>query len=261
MNNVGNLHNFADRTAIVTGAASGIGKEIAFQLAACGPRVVVADRAEQRVQIAQMICEGGGEAIAIDVDVSNQQSVEAMTALTEERFGRIDILVHCAGVGIEKPFLETTLEEWNRIINIDLTGTFLCCQAAAKVMVKNQYGRIINLASTAALRGGFHRAAYGAAKGGVVTLTKVMAVELAAQGITVNALAPGAIETELVAQMHSEETRKIYTNAIPAARYGTPAETAAAALFLASDQASYVNGHVMAVDGGFLGAGLMKANQ
>ena len=135
---------------------------------------------------------------------------------------------------------------------------FLCCQAVAKVMVKQEWGRIVTLASTAALRGGFNRAAYGAAKGGVVTLTKVMAVELAPYGITVNALAPGAIETEMVARMHSPDTRTQYTNAIPAARYGTPAETASAALFLASDQASYVNGHVLAIDGGFLGAGLMN---
>jgi len=260
MNNVGNAYNFNNRTAIVTGAGSGIGKEIALQLAACGANVVVADRADHRIQVADIIQQGGGQALAIEVDVANQTSVDAMTTATENAFGQIDILVHCAGIGVEKPFLETTLEEWNNIINIDLTGTFLCCQAAAKAMVKNRYGRIINLASTAGLRGGFHRAAYGAAKGGVVTLTKVMAVELACQGITVNALAPGAIETEMVAKMHSAETRRIYTNAIPAARYGTPAETASAVLFLASDQASYINGHVLAVDGGFLGAGLMGSS-
>lgn len=250
--------NFTGRTAIVTGAASGIGREIAQQLAASHANLVIADRVESRQQVAEDIRNRGGQAIDINVDVANQQSVEAMIATTEQHFGRVDILIHCAGIGVEKPFLETTIEEWNKIIDVDLTGTFLCCREAAKAMVKHQRGRIITLASTAGLRGGFHRAAYGAAKGGVVTLTKVMAVELAPYGITANTLAPGAIDTELVAKMHSDDTRKIYTNAIPSARYGTPSETAAAALFLASDQASYINGHSLAVDGGFLAAGLMK---
>ena len=258
MHNIGNHYSFKGRTAIVTGAGSGIGKEIALQIAACGASVVVADCAESREKTAHFIEQGGCQALALEVDVADQDSVTAMTEATLEAFGRIDILIHCAGVGVEKPFLETTLDEWRRIIDIDLTGTFLCCQAAAKHMAKQDYGRIVTLASTAGLRGGFHRAAYGAAKGGVVTLMKVMAVELAPLGITVNALAPGAIETEMVAKMHSSQTRDIYTQAIPAGRYGTPAETASAALFLASDQASYVNGHVLAVDGGFLGAGLMN---
>ena len=138
------------------------------------------------------------------------------------KYNRIDILIHSAGIGVEKLFLETTTNEWNKIINIDLSGTFFCAQACAKEMVKQQYGRIVSLASTAGIRGGTGRAAYGAAKGGVIALTKVMAVELAQYNITVNALAPGAIETELVAKMHSAETRKVYKAGIPMNRYGTP---------------------------------------
>lgn len=258
MNTTNYKSYFSDRTAIVTGAASGIGYEIAQQLSKSGVNVVIADIAEQREDVAEEIYNKGGQAIAIETDVCDQQSVEQMIITTEQHFQRIDILIHCAGIGIEKPFLETSLKEWQKIIDVDLTGTFLCCQAAAKAMIKHQYGRIITLASTAGLRGGFNRSAYGAAKGGVITLTKVLAVELANHGITTNALAPGAINTELVDQMHSAETRKIYTNAIPQSRYGTPVETASAALFLASDQASYINGHILAVDGGFLAAGLMN---
>jgi len=172
-------------------------------------------------------------------------------------FGRVDILIHSAGVGLERPFLDTTDEEWRQLLDIDLTGTFVCCQVVARQMAKQRSGRIVVLASTAGIRGGTGRAAYGASKGGVITLTKVMAVELAPSGVAVNALAPGAIETELVAKMHSVETRAVYTAGIPMARYGSPEETANAALFLASDLASYITGHVLAVDGGFLAAGVM----
>jgi NAD(P)-dependent dehydrogenase (short-subunit alcohol dehydrogenase family) len=170
------------------------------------------------------------------------------------------VLVHSAGVGIEKSFLETSAEEWRRLIDIYLSGTFYCAQAAARKMVENQYGRIVLLSSTAGLRGGTGRTAYGAAKGGVIALTKVMAVELAQYGITANALAPGAIETELVARMHSDETRRVYRAGIPMDRYGTPEETAFTGVFLASEQAGYVTGHILGVDGGFLAAGIMHRN-
>lgn len=255
------MDSFQSKVALVTGGASGIGREVVQQLADKGAHVVVADRAESCKDVAAAIASQGGNASAVVVDVAEASSVAGMIDTIEATQSRLDILVHSAGVGIEKPFLETSVGDWQRVIDIDLTGTFLCCQAAARLMLKNRYGRIVNLASTAGVRGGFRRAAYGAAKGGVIALTKVMAVELGPLGITVNALAPGAIETELVAKMHSPETRRIYTNGIPLARYGTPAETAAAAVFLASEQAAYVNGHVLAVDGGFLGAGLMDPEE
>ena len=250
--------NFSGRTAIVTGGASGIGRDVARRLATEGAAVAVADQnADGAATVVAELQGGGAEAVAVEVDVAKPEDAQRMVAEAVDRFGRLDILVHSAGVGIERSFLETTPEEWRRLIDIDLSGTFFCCQAAAREMVKGRYGRIVNLSSTAAIRGGMGRAAYGAAKGGVITLTKVMATELAAHGITANALAPGAIETELVAKMHSAETRAVYTAAIPMDRYGTPVETASAAVYLASEEAGYITGHVLAVDGGFLAAGLM----
>lgn len=248
--------DFTGRVALITGGASGIGKAVAGQLAGLGARLAIADR---NIEGAEALASqlGSDRALALDVDVADPASVNAMVDAVTDRFGRLDILVHSAGVGIERGFLETTAEEWQRLIDIDLSGTFYCAQAAARKMVAQGYGRIVTLSSTAGLRGGTGRAAYGAAKAGVVGLTKVMAVELAPYGVTANALAPGAIETELVARMHSEETRRVYRAGIPMDRYGTPDETAFTAVFLASEQAGYVTGHILGVDGGFLAAGVM----
>lgn len=248
---------FEDRAAVVTGGGSGIGRAIAERLAAEGARVAIVDIDAGRAETAAR--ELGTSAVAIQADVSRPEDAARLAADAARQLGKIDILVHSAGVGAERSFLDTTPEEWRRIIDIDLSGTFYTCQAVAKVMAARRYGRIVTLASTAGIRGGTGRTAYGAAKGGVITLTKVMAVELAPLGITANTLAPGAIETELVKKMHSAETRVVYRRGIPLDRYGVPEEVAAAALFLASDEARYVTGAVLAVDGGFLAAGVMHA--
>jgi len=251
--------DFSGRVALVTGGASGIGFAVASQLAELGAKIAIAD---VNIDGARAAADKlfNASTLAVQVDVQEPAEVVTMVDTVVDHYGKLDILVHSAGVGMEKSFLETSPEEWRRLIDIDLSGTFYCAQAAARKMVENQYGRIVLLSSTAGLRGGTGRTAYGAAKGGVIALTKVMAVELAQYGITANALAPGAIETELVARMHSDETRRVYRAGIPLDRYGTPEETAFTGVFLASEQAGYVTGHILGVDGGFLAAGIMHRN-
>lgn len=252
--------DFTGQTALVTGAASGIGRAIARDLARGGAGLLLADLDGQR--LAEAVAEIGALSEAavsgFELDVTDSARCDAAVARAASiGGGRLDILVHSAGIGVERCCLDTTDAEWKRIIDTDLTGAFYINRAAGRVMETAGYGRIVNLSSTAGVAGGTGRAAYGAAKGGVIMLSRVLAVELATAGVTVNAIAPGAIETELVARMHSETTRKVYRRAIPADRYGTPEEVSAAALFLASREAGYINGHVLAVDGGFLAAGVM----
>jgi len=252
--------DFAGQTALVTGAASGIGRAVARGLARGGADLVLADLDGARLSeaVAEVGALGTGQARGFELDVTDSARCdEAVAHAAAAGRGRLDILVHSAGIGVERSCLDTTDAEWKRIIDTDLTGSFYINRAAGRVMAEAGYGRIVNLSSTAGVAGGTGRAAYGAAKGGVIMLSRVLAVELATAGVTVNALAPGAIETELVARMHSDTTRKVYRRSIPADRYGTPEEVAAAALFLASREAGYINGHVLAVDGGFLAAGVM----
>ena len=244
------------RIALVTGGARGIGFAVAKALAAESAAPVIADINEEGAREAAAALENS-EALALRVDVSDQASVAAMMDAILARHGRLDILVNNAGIGGNTPFLDITLEEWNRTLAINLTGAFLVAQAAAREMAKRRSGKIVNIASLSGQRGGHGRAAYGSAKAGLDLLTKVMAVELAEHGINVNAIAPGAIETEMAKFAHDEATRAAYNYLIPMTRYGTPEEIADAAVFLCSDESRYVHGHTLNVDGGFLSAGLM----
>ncbi len=247
--------------AIVTGAGRGIGTAIARRLAAEGARVVVADLDETSARrLADELCAKGSQAVAVAVDVGEPQQVQQLIGQTLSRFGQLDVLVNNAGIGLNRPFLETALEEWELQLRVNLTGTFLCGQAAARAMLKSGGGRIVNVASISGQRGGQGRAAYGAAKAGVILLTKVMAVELSPLGVRVNAVSPGPVDTDQSRSTHTPSTRQAYYDRIPARRYGEREEIAAAVAFLTSADASFVSGHVLNVDGGFNAAGLIFAD-
>lgn len=241
---------FTGKVALVTGGLSGIGHAIAHRLAEEGARVVAADISASAGPLVS-------DAVApARLDVADPASVAALVAEIEAMHGKLDVLVNSAGIGKDVPFLDTSLELFDRIVAVNLRGTFLVGQEAARLMSRCGGGSIVNVASVSGVRGNVGRAAYGASKGGVVVLSQVMAVDLAAHRIRVNVVAPGPIDTPLVAAMHDLAMREAWTRAVPLHRYGSPEEVAAAAAFLCSEEAGFITGHVLAVDGGFLGTGL-----
>ena len=252
------MHRFENQVAVVTGSGRGIGQSIALRLAQEGATVVVADLlSEGATQTAAEIGAAGGRAYCRVVDVGDQTQVEELMASTMRDCGKISVLVNVAGVGLTKLLVDTTLEQWEHVLRVNLTGCFLCARAAARVMRVQGGGKIINISSLSAQRGGTGRAAYGASKAGVTMLTKVMAVELAPHGITVNEIAPGPVDTEMTAVTHDAATRAAYHRLIPMRRYAKREEIAAAAAFLASSEADFITGHTLNVDGGFAAAGLI----
>ena len=247
-----------DKISIVTGSGRGIGRAIALRFASEGAAVVIADADEPNAAlVAAEIEHRGGRALHLEVDVGNPRQVKEMVEAASGRFGRIDVLVNNAGIGLTRLFLNTTMTEWDQVLRVNLTGVFLCSQAVAKIMQGQGSGTIINIASLSGQRGGTGRAAYGASKAGVTALTKVLSVELASYGITVNEIAPGPVDTEMTSVTHDQATRRAYHDLIPMRRYATPEEIAAAAVFLASPEARFINGHTLNVDGGFGAAGLI----
>jgi len=247
------------KVALITGGARGIGFAIATSLAREGASICIADINEEGAkEAAKKLSANGTPSLGLAANVADQASVRAMVAGVVAHFGKLDILINNAGIGGNTPFLDTKIEDWNRMISINLTGAFIVAQACAQKMVDQGHGgKIINIASLSGQRGGNGRAAYGSAKAGLELLTKVMSVELAEFGINVNNIAPGAIETEMAATAHDAATRSAYNYLIPMVRYGTPEEIGDAAIFLCSDEARYVQGHTLNVDGGFGTAGLM----
>jgi 3-oxoacyl-[acyl-carrier protein] reductase len=245
------------RVAVVTGGAMGIGEAVCTRLAAAGHAVVVADRDTDAAEAtAARLRAAGAQASAVTLDVADPAAVDQAFAAVDARHGRCDILVTSAGVAKVHPFLDYPLDDFARTMAVNVTGTLLCAQAAARRMVPQGFGRIVTIASVAGLRAvGSGRTAYGTSKGAVIALTRQMAVELAAYGVTANAVAPGPVDTPMTRVLHSERFRATYAAAIPMERYGTTAEIAGAVAWLASDEAAYVTGTVLPVDGGFLASG------
>jgi len=242
-----------DKTAIVTGGGQGIGEAIATRFSEQGAQVVIADiNIDNATAVAKKI-----DGHAAHLDVTNLEQVQSVVDNTVAQFGQLDILVNNAGIGQNCTFLDTPLDEWERILKVNLTGPFLCAQAAALVMVNQGSGKIINIGSISGQLGAQGRAAYGASKAGILQLTRIMAVELAPKGIYVNAISPGPVDTKQSRSMHTQDTRRAYHARIPLGRYGERTEIADAAVFLASDASNFVVGHILNTDGGFKMAGLM----
>ena len=248
--------NTVGRVAVVTGAARGIGLAIARRFLDDGYRVALLDIDAATLARTDESLAPRASALAIECDVADPVQVQAAIDRTAARFGRIDALVNNAGVALFKPILETTYEEWARVIAVNLGGPFLCTQACARVMLANGGGAVVNVGSISGLRASTLRVAYGTSKAALMHLTKQQAAELGPRGIRVNAVAPGPVDTAMAKAVHTPDIRADYHDAIPLNRYGTEEEIAAAVAFLCSDAASYVNGQTLAVDGGFDAAGI-----
>ena len=251
------MFSLKNKVAIITGARRGIGRTHALTLSKAGAKVVVCDISEEDCQkVVEEIKKEKGEALALKCDVAKKEEVEGIVKKTVEKFGKVDILVNNAGICQFKPFLELTEEEWDRTLDINLKGYFLCAQAAAKEMVKQKSGVIINIASIAMGQVGVGFPAishYCASKGGIVAMTEAMALELAPYNIRVNAISPGAIDTRMADQLKKDEKTMEATLArIPMHRMGKPEEVSNLVLFLASDGSSYMTGSTVVVDGGWL---------
>lgn len=241
------------RVALVTGASRGIGAVIAYRLAQAGARVGVnyRDSRDAAAQVVEAITAGGGEAISVGGDVSQEESAQAVVKQVAERLGPIDILVNNAGITRDRLLLRMTPEDWDQVLDVDLRGAFLCTKYVMPYLIRQHQGRIVNISSVVGISGNPGQANYAAAKAGLIGFTKAVAREVASRNVTVNALAPGFITTGMVEQL-SEDTRQQILSRIPLGQFGTAEDVAEAVLFLCGEGAGYITGQVLCIDGGLI---------
>lgn len=242
--------NFTGKTALVTGSGGGIGKSIALLLAQLGADIVVNDVSKENAQqTAREITSNGRKAIVSNANVIHDLDVKTMFDAISQNFGRLDILVNNAGITKDALLKDMTEEQWDQVMDVNLKGVFLCCKYAVQMMSEQQYGKIINISSASALIGNIGQVNYAASKGGVISITKTLAKELARYQINVNAVAPGYIRTPMT-QTVPEKVENYIIGQIPLRRAGEPEEIANAVAFLASDMSSYITGQVLSINGG-----------
>ena len=247
--------DLTDKVAIVTGSARGIGREIALKLAEVGADIVVNDieaAAESLESVVKEIKTLNRQSLAVTADVSSSEDVSRLIETTVKEFGKIDILVNNAGVTRDQLLMKMTDEEWDTVLNIDLKSAFLCTRAVIRHMLRQRSGRIISIASVVGMVGNAGQANYASAKAGIIGFTKSIAKEVGSRGITVNAVAPGYIQTKMTEQLNDDQRQEMLKH-IPLASLGTPRDVAEAVAFLASEEARYITGHVLNVDGGMAG--------
>ncbi|MFH1269481.1 MAG: 3-oxoacyl-[acyl-carrier-protein] reductase [Candidatus Omnitrophota bacterium] len=243
-----------DRVALITGAAQGIGREIALKFAAEGADIVVADvNLNKAGKTAEDVQALGRKALALELDVTESAKVNEAVNKILDKFGRVDILVNNAGITKDNLLLRMSDAEWDAVLNVNLKGTFNCTKAVSRIMIKQRYGKIVNVASIIGIIGNAGQANYSASKAGIIALTKTAAKELASRNINVNAVAPGFIQTEMTARLPEELQAKMLS-AIPLGKFGSPVDVAALCVFLASEDASYITGQTIVVDGGMVTA-------
>lgn len=239
------------KVALVTGAGKGIGKEIALELAACGAKVIVnfrSDEAQAR-EVIETIINAGGEAVAAKADISVEDEAKGLIETAIKHYNRLDILVNNAGITKDGLLIRMSQEDFDKVIDINLKGTFFCLKHASAIMLKQRRGKIINIASVVGVTGNIGQINYAASKAGVIGMTKTAARELSSRGITVNAVAPGFIQTEMTESLPERVKEAAIAN-IPLKRFGKPNEVSGAVSFLASEAANYITGQVICVDGG-----------
>lgn len=253
-------HSSSRRVAVVTGGSGGIGQAVVDRFVAAGHAVVLVDRDRDGAEsVARELVRRGACVEARAIDVMAPEHVADLWEWIDSAFGRCDILVNSAGVARLAPFHDVTHAEWARTLGVNVTGPLLMSQAAALRMAVGHWGRIVNVTSVSGLRAGWGRTAYGTSKAALTGLTRQMAIELAQHDVTVNAVAPGPVSTHLASQNHSSAATDAYHRMVPMGRYATPEEVAAAVAFLCSDDAGYITGHTLPVDGGYLAAGVLEA--